>query len=509
MKKFRFVCLILCLVLVLQCAVLPAFAADVQEETTVPEDTAAPEGTSEPTKPDTVYTIPEGVVGDASVNNGCHTIDGKVPMSSDPALLETAQAAILFEINSGTLLYAKNPDEKAYPASLTKVMTCLLGLEHGDLDEIITVSETAIANIDPDGSSANLVAGEQMTLKNLLYCLMVASANDAGAVIAEHISGSETAFAELMNQKAAELGCTGTHFSNPHGLHDDQHYTTARDMAKIMLAALEYDEFRKMYSAAVYTVPETNMSEARELHTTNFLIGSEIIDYYYDSRVIGGKTGFTTPAGRCLMTTAEDEDSEFNLLTVVLGAQETVDEDGYTILRYGNFEETVDLIDFGFSSFTTTEVFHKGQALQQFDVAGGENSVAGEPSMSMNAIVPVDYKNEDLNLRAEVSDGGLAAPIAVGDPIGTVRVWYQNICVAQTDLLSLSASKKVEQNSIFSGGVITDEEDEKISNALRIGVKVFVILVAVVVALSIIVAIRNAVIRTRRRRRRRNRRRSR
>ena len=505
MKKTGLICLLLCLTLALQCAVLPAFASEAGREG---ETTEASEPSDATTTGD-AYTIPEDVSGDASVSNGCHTIDGKTPLSSDPGLAETAKGAILYEMNTGTLLYAKNPDQKLYPASLTKIMTCLLALELGNLDEEVTVSEAAIADIDPDGSTANLVAGEVLTFRDLLYCLMVSSANDAGAVIAEHLAGSEESFCGLMNKKAEALGCTGTHFSNPHGLHDEQHYTTARDMAKIMLAALSYDEFNKIYSTATYTVPATNLSDARELHTTNFLIGNDLIDYYYDDRFIGGKTGFTTPAGRCLITTCEEEGSNFRFLTVILGAEAKLDEDGYTILRYGNFEETVDMVDFGFETFTTVEVCTRSQTVAQFEVSGGENSVAAEPASVCKAILPQDYRNEDITLKSEVLAGGLSAPIGVGDLVGTLRIWYQNVCIAQTDLLSLSVSKTDTMTSILSGGVITQEEDIKINAAVRTGVKIFLIVLGIVVILSIIVAVRNFLVDLKRRRRRRNRRRSR
>ncbi|MFR0733701.1 MAG: D-alanyl-D-alanine carboxypeptidase family protein [Oscillospiraceae bacterium] len=199
------------------------------------------------------------------------------------------------------MVYAKNIDTRREPASLTKVMTCLLALAHGNLTDSITVSQEALDDLDPAGSSSGLMAGEVFTLEQLLYCLMIESANDAAPVIAEYVAGSEPAFVEMMNQKAAELGCTGTHFANTHGLHDEEHYTTARDLAKIMMAALEYEKFQEIYSADRYTLAATNLQEERILVTTNYLIDASITSDYYDERVIGGKTGFTTPAGRCVM----------------------------------------------------------------------------------------------------------------------------------------------------------------------------------------------------------------
>lgn len=509
MKKFRLICLLLCLLLTLQCAAVPAYAseaedtsADTTESTTVPETTE--------TAPVVYYDIPDAVEGDASVSSGCRSINGQRALTSEPGILKTTKGAVLYELTTGTLVYAKNPDEKLYPASLTKIMTCLLALERGNLDTMVVTSETAIEDISWDSTSIDLEAGEEMLLRDLLYSLMVESANDAANVIAEHIAGSKEAFVELMNQKAIQLGCTGTHFANAHGLHDDDHYTTARDMAKIVLAALENTDFQEIYSTARYVVPETNLSGERELDNTNYLIAKHVIDYYHDDRFIGGKTGYTSEAGRCLVSTAVQDGSDYMYLSVLLGAQDKRDEDDDTVVTYyGHFEETDDLMDFGFDNFSTVELYHRGQVLGQFRVSGGENSVSGEPSDARRVIVPNEFKETDINFRTEINNGELVAPINTGDTIGTLRVWYKDVCVAQTDMLSLSASKVDTMSTIFDGGVITDEESDKITGSFRTGVKIFVMLVAVVLVLSIGVAIYNAVIEMKRRKRRRNRRRSR
>lgn len=499
MKKIRFASLLLGLILALQCAIVPIGATETEnttESTTVPETTEA------------VFEIPDNVTGDASITSGCSTIDGMQPLVTDSSIAKTAKGAFLYDMATGTVLYAKNPDAKLYPASLTKVMTALVALERADLNEMVTVSVAAVADMDPDATLADLVPGEEMSIENLLYCLLVESANDAGAVIAEHVAGSHAAFAELMNQKAVELGCTGTHFTNAHGLHDDDHYSTARDMAKIMMAALEYGVFRDAYATARYVVPATNLCGERILNSTNYLIANQDIDFYYEPLITGGKTGYTSAAGRCLVSTAESEESDMKLLCVILGAEEYINEAG-AIEYYGHFEETVDVVKYGFNKFTTIELYHRGQAVGQFDVAGGENTVVGEPADSRQALVRNDFKDSDISFRTEVLNGGLTAPIAVGDTIGVLRVWYKNVCIAQTDILSLSMSKKDTMSSIFDGGVITDEESDKITGSFRTGVKIFIGLVAIVVVMSIGVAIYNAIIEHKRRKRRRNRRRSR
>jgi D-alanyl-D-alanine carboxypeptidase len=507
MKKFRLICLLLCLLLTLQCMVMPGFATEAEDTTADTSETTTASEPTETTAP-VIYDIPDAVTGDASVTSGCNSIDAQRPLSSESSVLKTTKSAVLYEMTTGTMVYAKNPDEQMYPASLTKIMTCLLALEMGNLDDMVKTSETAIEEISWDSTSIDLEPGEEMSLRNLLYSLMVESANDAANVIAEHIAGSKEAFADLMNKKAAQLGCTGTHFANAHGLHDENHYTTARGMAKITLAALEYDEFREIYSTGRYVVPETNLRGERILNSTNYLIANDIIDFYYEPLITGGKTGYTSAAGRCLVSTAESEESDMKLVCVILGAEEYINEDG-NIEYYGSFEETVDVVKYGLYKFTTAELYHRGQVVGQFDVAGGENSVVGEPADSRRVLVRNDFKESDITFRTEVLNGGLNAPIAVGDKIGILRVWYKNVCIAQTDILSLSVSKKDTMNSIFDGGVITDEESDKITSSFNVGLKIFIGLVAVVVVLSVGVAVYNAVIEHKRRKRRRNRRRSR
>ena len=509
MKKFRVMILLLCMVLALQTVAAPVWAAEAEEETTA-EGTVDPtaDPTEESTAPAEQFVIPEGIDGDASVSNGSHSLDGKISLTRDDKLLETAKGAFLYEANSGTVLYAKNPDEKLYPASLTKAVTCMLVLENADPDAEVTVTATALAGLDPDGSSANLDEGEVLTVRNLLYCLMVESANDAGAVLAEYVGGTEEQFVAMMNRRAQELGCTNTHFANPHGLHDEDHYTTARDMAKLFAEALKNEDFRTISGTAHYTVPETNHSYAREIYTTNYLLGRDLIDTYYDSRVFAGKTGFTSAAGRCLMVAAEDEDVGFQLISVVLGAQEEVADDGYTVLYYGSFEETGRLLDYGFENFTTAEVCKADQTVAMFDVKEGDNGVVVQPEKGYHAVLPKEYVQEYLTVRAEPDVNGVYAPVAVGDTVGTVRVWYRDICLFQTGAVSMSASKKDLRDSMFSGGILTDEEDDRVEGFLRAAGKVFVVLVLLVVALTAAVAVRNAVIIHKRRQRRKNRRRS-
>ena len=240
-----------------------------------------------------------------------------------------AKAALLIDQKTGAVLYALNEHDELYPASLTKIMTCLLVLEAVDegrltLSQEITATPTALEGLAEDGSTAGIEAGETLTVEELLYCLMVVSANEAGAILAEKISGTVESFVDRMNAKARELGCENTHFMNPHGYHDSQHYTSAWDLYLITKAALEHPMFMTVCDASSHIVPATNLSPERQLNNTNFLIRSG--REYYNPDVHGVKTGSHSQAGNCLVTTAQH--ASMDLLCVILGADRIQDEKG-------------------------------------------------------------------------------------------------------------------------------------------------------------------------------------
>ena len=238
MKKTKFFSLLLAVLMLLQLFALPVFsaaaeAASDQDEAQAAEDTAAADD-----------SVPEDRL-----------------LSSRASFSVAAKAALLIDLNTGRVVYEQDADERIYPASLTKIMTCLLALENGNLSDVVTVSSSALDDLDADSSVAGLQIGEQMTLENLLYCMMVVSGNDACNVIAEHIAGSVTDFVRMMNQRAYELGCLNTHFNNPHGLHDESHYTTARDLSIITQAALKSENFRQIVDTYEYQLPDDNMRQ--------------------------------------------------------------------------------------------------------------------------------------------------------------------------------------------------------------------------------------------------------
>lgn len=251
----------------------------------------------------------------------------------------TAKSAILIDATTGAILYEKKQDTKRYPASITKLMTILLALEHSSIDEKVTFSHNAIWGIERGSSNIGITEGEILTMEQCLYGIMLESANEVCLAVAEHISGSVEEFAKLMNKRAKELGCKNTNFTNPNGLPDESHYTTAYDMALITKAVLDYDLFRTVASTRNYMIPKTNLKkEKRPLWNHHKMIKYPQSSIYGYDGTQGGKTGYTTVARGTLVTYAKRGDLE--LICVVLKCEGT-----------NIYYDTKTLFDYGFNNY--------------------------------------------------------------------------------------------------------------------------------------------------------------
>ena len=251
-----------------------------------------------------------------------------------------AKAAILIEASTGEVIFEKNADEALYPASTTKILTALLGLELGDLNATVTM-DTAAGNIPSDSSTIPLSVGETINFQDLLYATMIRSGNEGANLIAQTVAGSISAFVDLMNLRTQELGCTNTHFANANGLHDDYHYTTARDMSKIARAAMQNETFRNIVKTYSYSLPKSNLQRSRVLigNSDNWLNPSEENPNYYPY-AIGIKTGYHARAGYCYVGSAIKDGVE--LISVVL----------YTT-KSGRWTDSKKLMEYGFSQFVS------------------------------------------------------------------------------------------------------------------------------------------------------------
>ena len=349
-------------------------------------------------------------------------------------------SAVLMDLNTGKILYEKNINKKMYPASLTKVMTAILTLEKCELNEVATVSYDAVMSISSGYVTANLQIGEELTVEQLLYVLMVGSANDAAVVLAEHISGSVEDFSVLMNEKAKELGCKGTNFLNPYGAHDENHYSTAYDLALMSKYAMQNETFRTLVSTTSYTLPTTNKyeKEDRAFRNTNALLEystNQRADNYYYKYATGIKTGFTTPAKNCLISSANKGNLE--LLVVVLGAGQN--EQGLS----NRYLDTINLFEYGYDNYTLREVIKTGGVVQTVMVRKATRDTKKlDAVISKDISVLIKQEDKDNALLPEVTiNEDLKAPIKKGDVIGSVKYTVEGIDYT-ADLLANNDVKK-------------------------------------------------------------------
>lgn len=246
----------------------------------------------------------------------------------------TSETGVLIDAETGTVLYSKGGDDIRYPASITKIMTLLLAVENCSLKEDVVFTETGTRDISWDSGNIGMQVGEVMSMRACLYALVIRSANEVAAQIAEHVGGTEQNFIEMMNQRAAEIGCTNTHFANASGLPDQNHYSTAHDMALIMREGLKNKKFRRIIGTTDYTIKPTNMnSESRVLHTHHPLLAPES-GYYYDG-CIGGKTGYTSEAGNTLVTAVERNGITYIAVTMKASDLSISSADSTALFNYG------------------------------------------------------------------------------------------------------------------------------------------------------------------------------
>ena len=349
-----------------------------------------------------------------------------------------APVALLIDMGTGKVLYDKNSHERRYPASTTKIMTAILTLENCNLTDIAKVSYDAIFSVPSGYTNANLQLDEELSVEDLLYALLIPSANDAANVLAEHIGGSIESFASMMNSKALELGCTDTNFVNPNGVHDENHYSTAYDLALMGRYAMQNDIFRKIVTTVRYTLPSTNKyeKEDRIFLTTNKLINSKSGQYYEYST--GIKTGYTVAAGNCIVASAKKNDME--LLCVIMRA-------GNDNLNTNKFQDCINLFDYGFDHYTYKQLCEKGNT---FKVITPRNATKDTKNLDVlyeddiYALVNMEDSSNEFYPEIDL-DEKLKAPITKGSVIGKITYSINDIQYTT----NLIAGQDVLANSIF------------------------------------------------------------
>ena len=362
----------------------------------------------------------------------------------------TAAAIVLADMDSGNILYEKNMNDRRSPASLTKIMTGLLAveaIERGEiaLDDVITAPADCMTGLDYDSSTAEISPGEKMTFEDYLCCALVKSANEACNVIAVAVAGNIQTFINRMNSRASELGATNTYFSDTNGLSSTNHYTTAHDLFLISREAMSHELFAEIVDRLTYTIGPTNThTDTRILKNSNALICREGVygDHYIYPGASGVKTGYTSAAGYCLVSTAEK--NGVHLLAVLLGCNgflNTGDED------YGNFSGTIALYNWAFRNFGYKTVLSYGQVVQKLPVqySKGNEPVTLRATEEITLLLPKEVTEDDITIDVHTNFSDLVAPIAAGTVLGTADIVYGGATYASVPLATADAVE-IERN---------------------------------------------------------------
>ncbi|MBR5152049.1 MAG: D-alanyl-D-alanine carboxypeptidase [Clostridia bacterium] len=362
-----------------------------------------------------------------------------VPMTDAQGrpILFAGETGIVIDQTSGAVLYEWDCQKRMFPASCTKVMTCLLAVEAVERGEIsmeepVTITAEMLEGLDIDGSNMALKEGEVLEFRHLLWGLMVPSGNDAAMAIAFRLAGSQELFAERMNARAQELGLKETHFVNPHGLHDDNHYTTAADMAKIAYVAMKNEDFRNIVDIAHVKIPPTNMTEKERYYlNTNGLLSGMRYSWYVYKGATGIKTGRTTEAGNCLVSSATR--GGMSLIGVLFGGADVG----------ASHEESARMLDYGFENFQPVRGIAKGELLGESKVkyAKRKDTVTLAAATDVMAVVPKGVAKDALEIRLNLPEK-VYAPIKEGAAVASATVLYQGQELGETPLLALVAVKR-------------------------------------------------------------------
>lgn len=352
----------------------------------------------------------------------------------------SSERQLLVNLDLDFVVYEKNADERANPASLTKIMTLIIALEQvEDLDATVTVKKSILDSFLGTGSSlSGLKPDEELTVRQLLYCAMVSSGNDAASIIADYVGGgSIDNFVEMMNACAKKIGAENTHFVNPHGLTDPNHYTTARDLYKIFSYGMQLPLFKEILGTTRYTLPTTNKSPARVLSTTNLMMDRAVGGKNYYSNIKGGKTGRTAAAGNCFISYAQKDG--YNYLCVVLGAPAT-DQEGKFLPPGENqaFSDTKKLYEWAFNSFKIKNAVDENTPIFSVNVnlAANKDHIVLYPEKTVTALLPVNVDASSISYEIDAPQS-IDAPVEKGQVIGTAKLMYLGQQVGQVNIVAI------------------------------------------------------------------------
>lgn len=404
-----------------------------------------------------------------------------------PPHLQSADAALVVDMNTDTILYELNKDTFHSIASLTKIMTSLLAVEaveqgRVNLTDLVTAQSDCLQGMDVSSSNAGITPGEVMTFEDYLYCALVHSANDACNVLGTYLEGSIGAFVNKMNERADEIGCTNTNFVDTDGMlnRTEGHYSCPYDLYLITKEAMSHPLFAKVCGTADYTVTSSNYRPAFDIHNSNALLSQNGLygDNYLYSGVIGVKTGFTKPAGYCLVSVCQRGDSR--IMVIVLGCNGPLT---YTPAgEYQNFVDSTTLYDWAFTNYSNKQMFLAGEPMKRLAVEKAENNgtVALCASESLTLLLANDVTENDILTEIMPDPGALVAPITAGQEIGTVNIYVKGEKYSSVRLVA-DADVNVDQKIIRNEKI----KEFMTSTGLKLVVILLILLLIFIVALRV------------------------
>ena len=384
----------------------------------------------------------------------------------------SSPSAIVIELNSGTVLYEKNSDEKNYPASITKIMTTMLALEYCELDEVVTFSADAVFKNEGNTSHIARDLNEKMTIEECLYAVMLESANECAYAVAEHVGeklgGNYQTFVDLMNEKAKELGCTNTHFTNANGLPDENHWTSARDMALISKEAYKNENFRIIISTRRYVIPPTNKHSVNTyLNNHHLMIHNYRTDSYLYKYAIGGKTGYTQAAGATLVTYGEKDGLE--IVCVVMNTTQNA-----------HYEQTIELFNFSFQNFVNYNIVENESMITKEELSMGfMNNYGSYVSLNENAIITLPITAQFSDATCSVIQGE-----EKGSKVAEMVYTYGDKVVGST---AIEASKVTAEENYFNENASEIESAEKIIKIKPLDIILWSLLIILLVIVIILI----------------------
>lgn len=407
-----------------------------------------------------------------------------------PPFEAVSEAVYMVNLDTDTVVYQKNADKKMYPASLTKLMTTILAYENTpDIDNTIVRAGPAFWDefLDmglraSDLSTAGILPGEERSMRDLIYCMMLPSANEAASIVATHVGGSRTGFMEMMNEKAQELGAVSTHYVNPHGLHDPDHYTTAQDIYLIAKYAMQIPGFMDVATTNAYTLEPSN-KRGKEYITTTNKMQVQSSEYYYQY-IRGIKTGTTDEAGRCFVSTATKDG--YTYMLVLMGAP-IYDQSGARLTENQVFADARKLYQWAFDSFEVKELLNNEQPASEvaLKLNWDKDYLHLRPETGFTALVPKAVSESDVIQRFNLPSY-VNAPVEKGDIVGTVELMVMGARVGSVNLL---AEESAERSEVLYWFEILKAATKTVW--FYVGVSVFVLLLIVMIVGSVIAKRKN------------------